>query len=365
MAQPKLRRFTLRALALRLQDTAGVPASIDPVRDRIDLQQGMGGTQCETLEERRDRQGVDQIDSATWQHRAFVEGFVSLPTPSEPGSVVDGKMSVHPLLEIGGLHQALYGGELTRYNPVSSDVAMATAEFWHAGTLRRLTDARAMLSELRVEIGQRPRMKVRLEGFYESVEEAEVPEFAGSTALAPLALAETAKARLRSATDSVSLSIWAKSLEIDLKAALRAKDYTSHREISYADRQPTFTLRMAMPALADFDPWQLRRDGIAIVVRMLVENESGIALELGARGLIRDIEEVDIDGDYGLEITGNCVASGRGGNELWITAGPSTVLLAPYYDDIEALGGPDEILPGFDLLHQLMNIDYPTTLGAL
>lgn len=288
---------------------------------------------------------------------------MELAPPPNPGSETQGAPHAHPVLEIGGLRQSLYGGEITRYNPLTDGIALSTADFWQAGTLRRLTDARAKISELRIEIGQRPRLRARIEGLCGDVDEAEVPEALPPPASAPIATAASARARVI-VGDRPALAVWAKSLDIDLRAALRLKDFTSRREHAYAGRDPVYTLTLARPSLADFDPWAARKAGQRLITRLRVETGDGRAVEIGARGLIRDIVEIDLDGDYGLQISGPCIATRPGGNEVWLAFGPAAVMAAGYYDDIEAEGGPDELRAAGNLLHQVMNVDYPMTLGA-
>ena len=329
----------------------------------IELLQGVAGTTAAALEQRRDRQGLTAVDDyAAWQHAAFVEGFVFLAPPPAPGSAAQGAPQAHRLLEIGGLRQSLYGGEVTRYNPLSKGIYLATADYWQSGTFRRLGDARAKLSQIKMEIAARTRARVRLEGFYSEIGESDLPEPRPPADAGPIARAATAKARVITATGA--LPVRAKSLELDLRAALQIKDYTGYREHAYADRRPVWTLTIARPALADFDPWWLRKSKTAIAMRMWTEHQGGRCVEIGARGLIRDIAEISIDGDYGLALSGPCIATRPGGNECWVAFGSAAVLAADYYDDIEALGGPEQLRAAGNLLHQVMNVDYPMTLGA-
>ena len=348
----RLRRFTSRALALRLQPAEGAPVAPAEAH-RIDFFQGVTGTAVNVLEERRDRHGLTgSPDLGTSQHSAFVEGFTSLGEHA------------HPLLEIGGLRQSVYGGQVTRYNPLSEGIAVATADFWQAGTLRRLTDARAKLSELRIAVGARPQLRARIEGLCEDITEAEPPELPLPAPLGAIAGAGNARARVITAGQTPALPVWAKSLDIDLRPTFRIKDYTGHREHAYVDRQPVFTLTLAKPALSDFDPWALRRSGTAIVARLWLEDAGGKCVEIGARGRIRDIVELDLDGDYGLQLTGPCIATRPGGNEVWVAFGPAAVMGADYYDEIEAVGGPEQQRRAGSLLYQAMNIDYPEILDA-
>ena len=59
-----------------------------------------------------------------------------------------------------------------------------------------------------------------------------------------------------------------------------------------------------------------------------------------------------------------CIATRPGGNEVWVAFGPAAVMGADYYDEIEAVGGPEQQRRAGSLLYQAMNIDYPEILDA-
>ena len=65
----------------------------------------------------------------------------------------------------------------------------------------------------------------------------------------------------------------------------------------------------------------MRKAGTYITATMRVKNSDNRYTEFGIRGLIRDINETDIDGDYGWEITGPCIATSAGGDEFYIAFG--------------------------------------------
>ena len=119
--------------------------------------------------------------------------------------------------------------------------------------------------------------------------------------------------------------VWAKELSIDIGSQIGTKEYTSHKSTQINDRQPTFSLRIARTALADFNPWTVR-DALSIItarIRTMV-TDPGLYTEIGIRGQIENINEVDIDGDLGWELTGPCIASNTGGDEMYIEFGDTT-----------------------------------------
>ena len=83
-------------------------------------------------------------------------------------------------------------------------------------------------------------------------------------------------------------------------------------------------LRIARTALADFNPWALRDAGTLITASLKLSESDQRYSELGIRGQIEQINEVDIDGDYGWELTGRCVPSDAGGDEFYIEFGDDT-----------------------------------------
>ena len=118
--------------------------------------------------------------------------------------------------------------------------------------------------------------------------------------------------------------MWAKSLSVDVGNTITSKEYTSHKESGISDRAPTWTLRVAKTALGDFNPWAVRDAAGVVEVALRLTEKNKLYSELGIRGQIENINEVEIDGDYGWELTGPCVASDAGGDELYIEFGDST-----------------------------------------
>jgi len=164
---------------------------------------------------------------------------------------------------------------------------------------------------------------VRIQGDYDDVTEAPVP-----TVPLPDVVPVVASSRNTTALITVpggpALTVWAKTLSLDTGNQITQRDYTSHRETGITARQPTFTFRLAKTALSDFNPWAVRDAGAIIHIAFRLNEGSNKYSELGIRGQIEQVNEADIDGDYGWELSGRCIPSNSGGDEFYIQFGDTT-----------------------------------------
>jgi hypothetical protein len=325
MAQPALEKFDRRGLALKIQAVAGTPETPSAVTDGIRFYDGSSGTEFDSLEENRDKPFFGGNPISTFNHRAYIEGYVHLYPPETPGDAADGTPAVHPLLLISGMTRVLDAvGGTTRYNPVSSGIAIATANFWHSGTVRRLYDGRGNISSLSLEIGNRAKAQLRVQGSYDDIGEQALPAITVPEETGPVIEASNSVTKIVQMPGGVAgaaLNVWGKALSIDFGSQLTSKEYTEHKETAIDGRSPTFTLRIARTAKADFDPWAVRKANTLITASLRVSNADGRYSETGIRGQIREINETEIDGDYGWEITGPCIPSSAGGDEFYIEFG--------------------------------------------
>ena len=126
-------------------------------------------------------------------------------------------------------------------------------------------------------------------------------------------------------TPLTDLHTWAKALRIDFGNQLAYREYTEKGVSGITDRQPTFTLRLAATDITnDFDPWFIRKNGIIVTAAYRLyddDTKDGLYSELGVRCQIENINEVDIDGDDGFELTGPCIPSSSGNDEFYIGFG--------------------------------------------
>jgi len=324
MAQPDLIPFTKRNLLLALRTSADTPIIPTPALHALSLFSGQSGTEIDVIERPIDRPFYGGTPFAVANKRAFIEGEIELYPPPTPGQSTGSNADVHAALLPAGLTTVkTASAKTTRYNPVSEGIAISDGWWHHAGTLLKVAAARHQLNAVTMEIGQRFKANVRVEGEYLEVEEAPVP-----TVTLPDTVPEVASAGNTSTLVSVNggsaLTVWAKSLVLDTGNQISVREYTSHRETGITARQPTWTLRLARTALSDFNPWAVRDAGTILTVALRLTQATNLYSELGIRGQIEQINVIDNDGDYGWELSGRCIPSNAGGDEFYIEFGDTT-----------------------------------------
>ncbi len=321
MAQPNLELFKKRGVAIKIETTPGVDASPDVAANGVLLLNGSSGTEIDKIDRPIDRPFLGGTPFAVGGKRAFIEGDFELYPPATPGEVATSSADCEVLLLPAGMTVVKDAvGKTTTYNPVSANIATATAYWYHAGTHKKVLGSRNNLSSLALTVGERFTGKVRLQGDYTTVTETALP-----TITLPATVPTTARASNTTTNITVNggadLLVWAKSLSVDLSNTIQDKEYTSHKESGISERSPSFTLRSAKTALADFNPWTVRDAASVFTARLRLTESDGRYSELAIRGQIEGINEVDIDGDYGWELTGPCVPSDTGGDEFYIRFG--------------------------------------------
>lgn len=322
MAQPALEKFIRRSVDIVIQPVAGTPTVPNPATDRVRFYDGSSGTEFDSVEENADKPFFSGREFTTYNHRAFVEGSIHVYPPAIPGDAVDGTPHCDTLLRVAGMAKVLDDvAGTTRYEPISDNVPLATADWRQADLRRRIYDARANISALMLEIGQRPKATVRLQGAYDAVVDEAMTAGTAPSELPPVMQASNSLTRITVLPGGAPYQAWGKSLTIDFGNTLTSKEYTEHRETSIDDRQARFTLRVSKQTLADFNPWALRRDSTFVALAQRLISADGRYVEFGVRGQIRDINEADIDGDYGWELSGPCVATSAGGDEFYVEFG--------------------------------------------
>lgn len=324
MAQPDLQQFKKRGLALALRVAAGVPVVPSAATNGVMLFNGTSGTEFDKIERPIDRPHFTGQPFAVGGKRAFIEGEFELYPPATPGGAATSDANCGVLLLPGGMTAVKDAvAKTTRYNPVSSGIAIADAKWWHAGTLKNVTGCRNNLTGLVMAIGDRFKGNVRVQGEYENIGEEALPSITLPTKQ-PVVLRHDNSTTKVTVNGGAALTVWGKSLSVDVGNTIATKEYTSHKETGITDRAPTWTLRIAKTALADFNPWAVRDAAQTIEVAVRVTESGNLYSELGIRGQIENVNETDIDGDYGWELTGPCVASDAGGDEFYIEFGDST-----------------------------------------
>lgn len=323
--QPDLDFFKKRGVAIKIEATEGTDAAPTGAANGVLLMNGSSGTEFDAIDRPIDRPFFGGQPFAVGNKRAFIEGEFELYPPLTPGGAATSSADCEVLLLPAGMTAVkTLATKTTRYNPISAAIASATAYFWHVDTHKKVLGARNNLTGVSITVGDRFKGNVRIQGSYDNITSEALPAITVPSTVPTVARADNTETYITTLPAGVPLLVWAKSLSVDFGNALATKEYTSKKVNSISDRQPTFTLRIARTALADFNPWAVRDAGTLITASLKLKEADQRYSELGIRGQIEQINEVDIDGDYGWELTGRCVPSDAGGDEFYIEFGDDT-----------------------------------------
>lgn len=322
MAQPSLTPFKQRGLALAVRANANVPAVPTPAANGVMLFNGTSGTEIDQIDRPVDRPFFGGQPFVVGNKRAFIEGEFELYPPATPGTT--DALCGALLLPAGTTAVKNAAAKTVRYNPVSANVAVSDAYWYHAGTHKKVNAARHNITGLTLAIGDRFKGNVRVQGDYTDVEESALPTITLPTTVPVVARYDNTVTKVQPTGAAAALQVWAKSLAVEFGNTITTKEYTEHKESGLSDRAPTFTLRIARTALADFNPWAVRDAGTIITASLRLTEASKLYSELGVRGQIEQVNETDIDGDYGWELSGRCIPSDAGGDEFYIEFGDAT-----------------------------------------
>ena len=340
MAQPALDAFRKRAILIKPEVTEGTDSLPVGATDGFRFFDGSSSTEFDKVERNEDKPHFGSNAFGSSNHRATIQGTFELYPPATPGAASTSDADCARVLLPAGMTVVKNAGtKVTRYNPISTGIPSVTAYWYHVRRLIRVLGARANLSSLGIEIGQRFTGQASLMGAYEEVVTAAMPTVTLPTKVPVIASKRNSECVLgtigRGGTASTSvtpltdLHTWAKALRVDFGNQQSYREYTEKGVSGITDRASTFTLRLAATDIsADFDPWWIRRNGIFITgaIRLYEDDtKDGLYSELGIRGQIDTINEVDIDGDDGFEITGPCIPSAAGNDELYIGFGDASV----------------------------------------
>lgn len=341
MAQPSLDWFKKRALLIKAESTEGTDSVPVAATDGFRLFDGSSTTEFDKIERPMDKAFFGGDPFGTANRRAKIEGEFELYPPATPGGASTSDAdAARVLLPAGMAVVKNLGAKTSIYSPISSAIPTVTAYWYHVDSLLKVTGARANLSGLALEIGQRFKAKAMIQGDYTSVDAAamaapvlptKVPVVASARNLrATLSTLVTGATASTAGTPLANLLVWAKSLSIDFGNDLKHKEYSSLSVNQISDRKPTFTMKLARTDITnDFNPWFVRDNGIVLTARVrLFENAgtpgatlTGLYSAINIRAQIENITRTDIDGDYGWELTGPCLPSSAGGDEFSIEFG--------------------------------------------
>lgn len=340
MAQPGLEFFARRGVLLKAEVNEGDdPLPVAGV-DGFMLYEGSSSTEVDIVELPEDKPHFGNDDFIVATRRATIQGGFLLMPPSAPGNAsTTGDAYAQRVLFPAGFAAAKdLPNKITRYNPISSAIPSLTGYWYHGGTLLKPKGARVNVSGAGIEIGQRAMGQATITGEYTDVSASAVP-----TITRPIVTPVVSSKRnselilatlVRGATASTSgvplvgLHTWGKYLRFDLGNAMGYREFTEHGATRITQRKATFSLRIAQTDIAaDFNPWFVRDNGIVMTAAYrLYESDSKVGLytEIYVRGKIEQITEADADGDKVFDITGRCLPSPAGNDELYIAFGDTT-----------------------------------------
>lgn len=344
MTQPALDYFKKRNLLVKAETTEGTDATPVGAIDGFRLFDGSSSTEFEKNERPIDRAFFGGTPFVVGTKSAKIEGDFELYPPATPGAASTSDADCAKILLPSGLAVTKdLVNKITRYNPVSSSIPTVTAYWYHVRRLMKVLGARADISAIAIEIGSRFTAKASITGDYTDWSTAAMPSVTLPSTVPVVASARNMRTTLStlvkggtastSATPLSDLTVWAKSLSVDMGNSLAHKEYSSLAVNQISDRQPTFSLRIASTDITnDFDPLFVRDKNIILEINAKLFETSGapsaaltgLYSELGARCQIENVSEVDIDGDDGWELTGPCIPSDTGGDDFYVAFGDST-----------------------------------------
>jgi|GEM_PF-922769 len=339
MTQPALQRFAKKVFLAKIETTENVAIALDPTVDALLLLNGAIATAYVTTER--------PIDRLFWTNNPFgvsnetveVSADFELFSPTTPGvgsSLGLGLCANDVLLKTAGLTSVFNAGaKTTKYNPISDAIPTATWGGYHADAHYVGLGARGDISSLKMMIGAVFTGKGKWQGNYQPVTTGSPPTPTLYTNVPVTSTYDNSEMYVTApSSDSPSpgteLKLRAKSLEVVFGNALKSKEFTSYKTQSISDRKATFNFVVAKADLADFHPWTLRKAGTIINLRYRTYESgvfaqlNGLYSELGVRGQIEAITETNVDNDICWTITGRCVASNAGGDELYVQSGDDT-----------------------------------------
>ncbi len=328
MAQPALQYFRRRGLLAKIETTEGTDAEPTTADNGMIILDGSMSTEVDIYERAVDKTFLGHDQFVTGTKRATVQGTIDLVPPATPGQTSTGNSHVEALL-LPCAHAVVKssGSKTTTYNPISSAIPSASLYWYHADTLIKILGSRGVLSGLMMEIGQAPRATVAMTGRYDEPEEVALPTITVPT-INPVPLRySNSVATITSPHDGSPLTVWAKMLSVDTGLEVGTTEYTSQMFTRQRTRRATFTMRIARTDLDDFNPWAVRDANTIIrcTMRVYEDENPGLYTELSVRGQIEGVQDVDIDGDRGIEITGRCIPSSSGNDEYYLRFGDNTV----------------------------------------
>ncbi len=323
MAEPQILYFNQRAVLCKLEAVADTDPVLSPSTDGFRFYDGSTGTEFDKIERNPDRPFWGGNPFKVANKRAFIEGNFDLFPPAAPGTT---GAHCKPLILPAGFAEVLsVPNKTARYNPISSAIPAAWSRFYQGGEEVTVQSGRHNLNAIAFAIGAGASANVRMQGTYTTIPEQAAPNVPTNDTQSIVATWDNSVAFLDYAPGTVSdLPLRMRSLSVDLGADLATTEFTGKRISGHRGRTPTATAVLLRPRDSDINLHAVRDAGGIIEVRFRTyESDAQDAhySELGVRMQIEQIQRQDIEGYYGYQISGPCIPSASGGDELYIEFG--------------------------------------------
>lgn len=325
MAQPSLQSFKRRGFAIKAEVTEGTDSVPTSSANAFRLFDGSSSIEGDVIERPVDSDIFGHDPFVIGNQRVTVEGDLEIIPPAVPG--VGSIAARHVLYPCGMAETITLADDLTEYKVISEAIPSASMYFWHSGTLKKGLGARGDLSGIMMEIGNRFKARVRLEGSFADIAEETLPSFDYSAFTVPTVIKKSNSIMRLAPVDGAFVHLRAKSLSVDFNNGIQTKEYTQFGSTTINERKPVATLRFARQSMADIDVHALRDAGTHVSADFTVIEENGTYSRIRIRGQIETINDTDIDGDFGYEMTVRCIPSTVGGDEVILEFGTTEVQL--------------------------------------
>lgn len=326
MAEPSIEYFDQRAVLVKLESDVDTDPTLSPSDDGFTFYEGSCGTEFDKVERNPDRPFWGGSPFRVANKRAFIEGSIDLFPPATPGTT--GALAKPLLLPAGFAEVLNVSTKLARYNPISANIKASWARFYQGGEVLNLASARHSLSAVRMAIGEGMSAKVRLQGGYDTIPEGVAPSVPADQTQSVVATWDNSVAFLThvggTATD---LELRCKHLEWDSGSELQTTQFTGKRLSGHKGRTPTAKCLLLRPKDSDINLHAVRDANGIIELRFRtyqLDTKVGLYSEHGVRMQIDSIDRQDIEGYYGYEISGPCIPTSGGGDELFIAFGDTS-----------------------------------------
>jgi hypothetical protein len=330
MAEPQIEYFEQRAILLKLESSPDTDPVLSASTDGVKFFDGSCGTEFDKKERKADRPFWGGNTFKVSNKRAFIEGTIDLFPPVAPGVAgsTGSAECERVLLPAGFAVTRDAVNKITRYNPISKNIPASWARMYQGGEILNIQSARHVVSAVRMAIDEGMSAKARIQGIYTTIAEGAAVTVTTNDTESTIATWDNSVAYLDTVDGGVSdLELRCKSLEWDSGSDMATTQFTGKRISGHKGRTPTAKCLLLRPRDSDINLHAARDTGRLIELRFRTyesDTKVGFYSEHGVRMQIETITRQDIEGYYGYEISGPCIPSSAGGDEVWIAFGDTT-----------------------------------------